>query len=245
MDLIGDTGTTELGYLLLLAGTLLLAVVFAVQTAMLSRKLRQREAHGRQLEELAYFDPLTRLPNRRLLLDRLQQGLYAAERENSNVAVYFVDLDSFKVINDRYGHNVGDRVLTDLATLWSAGLRATDTLARWGGDEFVIVTDGIDSAKDIHTVIERLKNAVNAPLEVMGQEVAVQMSIGVAVGCQGIESPEDLIRRADAAMYRAKRSGDEHEYEIVGRPDCLKRITGLGFIPQINAGEAEYVRVTA
>jgi diguanylate cyclase (GGDEF)-like protein len=245
MNLIGDPGTTELGYLLLLAGVLLLAIVFAVQTALLSRRLRQREALGRQMEELAYFDPLTQLPNRRLLSDRLQRALYAAERQQSNAAVYFIDLDDFKSINDRFGHAVGDQVLAGLARVWSEELRAIDTLARWGGDEFVVVTDGIASAADIHSVVERLQRAISVPLEVMGHAVTVRMSLGVAVGCEGQELPAKLIQCADSAMYRAKRSGEGHDYEVVGRPECLKRIAGLGFVPSLPAAEAEYVRVTA
>lgn len=245
MDLIGDPGRTELGYLLLLAGTLLLAVVFAIQTMVLSRRLRQHQAHGRQMEELAYFDPLTKLPNRRLLLDRLQQALYTSERQNTSVAVYFVDLDTFKEINDRFGHAVGDRVLAELAQRWSAELRATDTLARWGGDEYVVVTNGIVSADDIHSVVERLQNVTAEPLDVTDHEITVSMSLGVAVGRLGSESPGDLIKCADVAMYRAKRSGNEGHYEIVGQPECLKRITGLGFVHSLEDNGAGYVRITA
>jgi len=245
MNLIGDPGTTELGYMLLLAGTVLLAIVFAIQTAMLSRRLRRREAHGREMEELAYFDPLTHLPNRRLLFDRLQQALYASERQHACTAVYFIDLDSFKEINDQHGHGLGDHVLQELARRWLGELRAIDTLARWGGDEFVVVTDGIESAADIHTVTERLHIVTRMPIEIEGKQVFVAMSLGVAVGCEGSESPEDLIRCADSAMYRAKRTGGPHDYEIVGRPECLERINGLGFIPSMPGVTAEYVRVIA
>lgn len=245
MDLIGDTGRTELGFLLLLAGSLLLTVVFAIQTAVLSRQNRRHRAHNRQMEELAYFDPLTRLPNRRLLLDRLQQALYASERQGVSVAVYFVDLNSFKAINDRFGHAVGDRVLTELSKRWSESLRATDTLARWGGDEFVVVTSGIENAADIHTVVDRLQAVTNNSFTVDEREISLSMSLGVAVGHKGSESPEDLIRCADAAMYRAKRSGAEDGFEIVGRPECLKRITGLGFVPNPESNDTGYVRITA
>ncbi len=245
MDLIGTPGGTELGYLLLLAGTTLLAIVFAIQTVILSRNLRRHRAHSRQMEELAYFDPLTKLPNRRLLLDRLQQALHTAEREHSSAAVYFVDLDTFKGINDAYGHDVGDQVLTELSRRWSSELRATDTLARWGGDEFVVVTSGIVSADDIHSVVERLRSVTVEPLAVAGRQIALSLSIGVAVGHVGTDSPEDLIRCADAAMYRSKRSGADEQFEIVGRPECLTRITGLGFVQELHANGAGFVRVTA
>ncbi|MEZ4521853.1 MAG: GGDEF domain-containing protein [Thermomicrobiales bacterium] len=246
MNLVGDPGTTELGYALLLLGTLLLAIVFAIQTAILSRRLRQREAHGRLMEELAFFDPLTRLPNRRLLGDRLQHALYASERYNQGTAVYFVDLNSFKEINDRFGHEVGDSVLAELARRWQAELRATDTLARWGGDEFVVVTEGITSIADIQSVIARLQHVVDAPMVLNDHEVEITMSLGVAVGCRGMEQPEDLIRCADVAMYRAKRSGRSDDYEIVGKPACIERIAGLSVEADArSASDSEYVRALA
>ncbi|CAN5781991.1 hypothetical protein BH23CHL2_BH23CHL2_05440 [soil metagenome] len=246
MNLIGDLGSTELGFALLLFGTMLLAIVFAIQTAILSRRLRQQEAQRNQMEEIAFCDPLTRLPNRRLLLDRLQRALYTAERENSNTAIFFVDLDNFKQINDRFGHATGDAVLEELARRWGAELRAVDTLARWGGDEFVIITGGIMSASDIHLVAGRLQHASSAPLSVMGHQIQLSISIGVSVGCVGTDEPEDLIRCADVAMYRAKRSGGKPAYEIVGKAACIERITGLELEPAVPAPAAtEYVRVLA
>lgn len=243
MDLIGDPGATELGFAMLLGGTMLLAVVFAIQTALLRRKLRKREAYSRQMEEMAFVDQLTGLPNRRLLFDRLQQALYAAERNRQTTSVYFIDLDQFKSINDRYGHDVGDNVLRDLGQRWADAFRATDTVARWGGDEFVAVISGIDSADDIRNVVERLQSASNEPFVQDGQSVSVKLSVGVAVGCLGAEAPEDLIRRADAAMYRAKRSGNAPGYEIVGRPECLAHIAGLAYAPSTVSEETEFVRV--
>lgn len=247
MNLIGDPGTTELGFALLLLGTLLLAVVFAIQTAILSRRLRKHEAHSRQMEELAFFDALTRLPNRRLLYDRLQQALYASERNQSSTAVYFVDLDNFKEINDQFDHTVGDVVLTELARRWTNELRATDTLSRWGGDEFVVVTEGIMSASDIHSVSKRLQDVIDSPLTVMGNDVTLTMSIGVAVGCDGSDDPEDLIRCADVAMYRAKRSGEVSGYEIIGKAACIERIAGLEAEPPspLTFPATDYVRVLA
>ena len=243
VNLIGDPGTTELGYLLLLAGALLLVVVFAIQTAMLSRKLRQREAYSRQMEELAYNDPLTGLPNRRLLFDRLQQALHMAERDRNTTAVFFIDLDQFKSVNDQHGHDVGDHALIELGRRWSAALRATDTVARWGGDEFVAVTAGINSEADIRTIVDRLKEVCDAPLELTTEQIWIRLSLGVAVGCLGDEHPEDLIRRADAAMYRAKRAGTSPNYEIVGQPEALERIAGLPYSPGQTTNETEFVQV--
>ena len=197
MDLIGTPNTTELGYLLLLAGAILLAIVFAIQTALLSRKLRLREAHGREMEELAFFDPLTHLPNRRLLRDRLQRALYSAQRNQQGAAVYFIDLDRFKEINDRFGHALGDEVLAELSRRWSSGLRATDTLARWGGDEFVVVTEGIASAADIETVIHRLQRVAASPVQINGEQVDIQLSSWSCRWLSGYRGPgrPDTMRR--------------------------------------------------
>lgn len=225
MDLIGDPGSRELGYLLLLAGTVLLAVVFAIQTVILSRRLRLREEHGRKLEELAFVDPLTRLPNRRLLLDRLQHALYASDRQKTSAAVYFLDLDEFKTINDEFGHDVGDQVLATLAGRWSGALRAVDTLARWGGDEFIVLTEGMTSTADIHALLDRIRHTLDEPIVIDGNEIRLTLSAGIALGCSGEDNPADIIRCADAAMYRVKRSSDRHEIEIVGRDCCFERLS--------------------
>jgi len=246
MDLIGDPGSREVGYALVLLGTLLLAIVFAIQTWLLSRKLRRQIEQSRRLEEMAFIDPLTGLANRRLLLDRLQRSLHVAERNNSITAVYFLDLGDFKSINDRFGHETGDRVLRGLAERWLAHLRAVDTVARWGGDEFVIVTEGISSAADLRAVVRRLRAATSEPFVLEGEPVTIEISIGVAVGCKGTDAPEALIRCADAAMYRAKRSGEAPHYEIVGQRDCIARLSGLAADAERNPDpEAEFVRVLA
>jgi diguanylate cyclase (GGDEF)-like protein len=226
MDLIGDPGTRELGYVLLLFGTVLLAVVFAIQTLLLSRRLRLREEHGRRMEEMAFVDPLTRLPNRRLLLDRLQHALYASDRQQTSAAVYFLDLDEFKTVNDEFGHDVGDQVLSMLAERWMGTLRAVDTLARWGGDEFIVLTEGMTSSEDIHAVLDRLRGTLDEPIVVDGHEIKLTLSAGVALACTGAENPADVIRCADAAMYRVKRSDDRHEIEIVGLDCCFERLAG-------------------
>jgi diguanylate cyclase (GGDEF)-like protein len=246
MDLIGEPGSRELGFSLVLCGTMLLAAVFAIQTWVLSRRLRLREEQGRQLEELAFVDPLTRLPNRRLLLDRLQRSLYSAERFGNAAAVYFLDLDNFKAINDQFDHATGDLVLTGLATRWTREFRAADTVARWGGDEFVIVTEGISTADDINVVVQRLRAASAEPFLFDDKVITVNISVGVAVACRGTDNPEDLIRCADAAMYRAKRSGEAPGYEIVGQRHCIEAISGLASEQTRMPGHAaDYVRVSA
>jgi diguanylate cyclase (GGDEF)-like protein len=246
MDLIGDLGTRETGFVLVLFGTTLLAIVFAAQTWMLSRQLRRQAEQSRQLEAIAFNDPLTGLANRRLLFDRLQRSLHAAQRNRNVTAVYFLDLDNFKTINDRFGHDAGDEVLRGMAQRWTSHFRAVDTVARWGGDEFVIITEGIDTAADVRSVVARLRRATSEPFMLEGEPVVIEISIGVAVGCRGSDNPEALIRCADAAMYRAKRSGEAPHYEVVGQRECIEMLSGFAADRARNPDpEAEFVRVLA
>lgn|SRR5690606_2001091 len=246
MDLIGDPGSREIGYGLVLFGTVLLAAVFAIQTWLLSRRLRRQIEQSKRLEAMAFIDPLTGLANRRLLLDRLQRSLHVAQRNRNVTAVFFLDLDNFKDINDRFGHDAGDRALRDLAERWMSHFRAIDTVARWGGDEFVIVTEGINAAADIRAVVRRLREATAEPFVLEDERVTIEISIGVAVGCNGTDDPEALIRCADAAMYRAKRAGEAPHYEVVGQRECIAKLSGFAADASRNPDpEAEFVRVLA
>ncbi|TFD49644.1 sensor domain-containing diguanylate cyclase [Cryobacterium frigoriphilum] len=156
------------------------------------------------LARFALHDSLTGLPNRRLLVDRLEHALEAHTR-GGDVAVLFVDVDSFKAINDSLGHDGGDAVLTQIAERFLSSARAADTVARFGGDEFVILCAETD-AVTARIVGDRLLAALGPPLSIRGQDVPVTASIGVATARVG-DIAGDLIRRADAAMYRAKRGG--------------------------------------
>lgn len=154
---------------------------------------------------LARHDPLTDLPNRGILLDRLSRGLVLARRRRTRVALVFLDLDGFKPVNDRFGHAVGDTVLIQLAHRLRACVRATDTLARLGGDEFAILVEDADEAA-IEALCDRLMAAVSAGVTLAGQQVPLGASVGVAYSGGGV-SAEDLLRRADLAMYEAKARG--------------------------------------
>jgi diguanylate cyclase (GGDEF)-like protein len=159
----------------------------------------------------AFNDSLTGLPNRALLLDRLELALGRAEREEQPVSVLFLDLDGFKVVNDSLGHVAGDRLLIDVARRLSGCLRRGDTAARIGGDEFAILLGDIGDPDRAPHVAKRVIAALGEPFTVLGREVFISASIGIAYGQSDAES---LLRNADVAMYRAKRSGDAGAYAI-------------------------------
>jgi diguanylate cyclase (GGDEF)-like protein len=153
----------------------------------------------------AFHDSLTGLPNRALLLDRLELALGRAERSGQPVTVLFLDLDGFKVVNDSLGHLAGDRLLIDVARRLRDCLRRGDTAARIGGDEFAIVLGDGDEAERAPRVAERIIASLSQPFDLLGREVFISASIGIA---SGHEEPDDLLRNADVAMYRVKRSGE-------------------------------------
>lgn len=159
------------------------------------------------LRERNLHDPLTGLPNRTLLKERLEHAIARASRTNEVVAVLYVDLDHFKVVNDRFGHHVGDRLLIAVAKRLGEVVRGSDTLARLSGDEFVILCEGIDEAGSADRVADRV-NAALAPLfEIDGHSLHLTASVGVAFAGPGKEVPESLLRDADFAMYQAKNAG--------------------------------------
>jgi diguanylate cyclase len=157
------------------------------------------------LDTAALHDPLTGLPNRRLLLDRLGQAFRSAERTGKPVGVIFLDLGGFKSINDRFGHEAGDDALITVGGRIEREVRASDTVARFGGDEFVVVAEGLEWVQ-AEVLVERLRSAVSAPLEVRGSWVEIQVDIGVAVEHlpSGSDDVTALLNTADRAMYRAK-----------------------------------------
>ena len=159
------------------------------------------------LENVAYHDGLTRLPNRHLLMDRLRQSLAAAQRHGNRLALCFIDLDGFKQINDQHGHEAGDHLLIEIACLLSNGVRQVDTVARLGGDEFVLLLPDFDDTAQIEEIADRLLQAVSQPVAYGAAPLQVGMSIGIALYPDHADSCEKLIEQADRAMYRAKRSG--------------------------------------
>lgn len=165
-----------------------------------------QKAAEAKIRELADFDVLTGLPNRRLLNDRIRQMLAANEREQTPFALLFIDLDHFKRINDSLGHSVGDELLCAVARRLGGAVRKVDTLARLGGDEFIIALPGIQAAAAID-VARRIVEECNTPFLVAGHDLTVTPSVGVAMCPQDGKDVETLLRNADAAMYKAKEVG--------------------------------------
>jgi diguanylate cyclase (GGDEF)-like protein len=152
----------------------------------------------------ALHDGLTGFPNRALFLDRLQHALSASERHGTSVAVLFIDLDRFKVVNDSLGHAAGDEILVAVAKRLKGAIRDLDTAARFGGDEFAILAEDVDSLPAAIGVADRILAALRSPFTVWGKEFQISASIGIAVSEGATQKPEELIRNADLAMYRAK-----------------------------------------
>lgn len=159
-------------------------------------------------QKLAYFDVLTGLPNRRMLTDRLGLALAAARRECRPLALMFIDLDRFKYINDRFGHDVGDRLLVEVATRFAACVRACDTVARTGGDEFIVLLPEIKQPGNAERVAGKILAALGPPVECDGHIFEMSASIGVSLfDPQGADDGTELMQQADIAMYAAKQAG--------------------------------------
>jgi diguanylate cyclase (GGDEF)-like protein/PAS domain S-box-containing protein len=183
------------------------------------RDISERKSFERRLQHEATHDPLTGLPNRTLLLDRLETALARSRRHNTGMAVLFCDLDNFKVVNDSQGHSHGDRVLTEAARRLERQLRPGDTVSRFGGDEFVILCEDCAGVDDAVQIATRVDEAVSKAFTLDGSEVFVGVSIGIAMtgpGAGPVRDPESLIRDADAAMYRAKELG-RGRYQVFER----------------------------
>ena len=170
------------------------------------RDITDRKAMEARLEHQATHDPLTGLPNRVLLLDRLEVALGRAERTGSALAVLFVDLDRFKVVNDSLGHALGDRVLVSLADRIRQCVTTSQTVARFGGDEFVVLVEDLADVSDAVRLADDVAAVIARPVEVDPARLVVSASIGIALSAPG-DTPEAMLRNADAAMYRAKAAG--------------------------------------
>jgi diguanylate cyclase (GGDEF)-like protein/PAS domain S-box-containing protein len=169
--------------------------------------ISERRQYQAKLEHQATHDPLTGLPNRNLLEDRLQQAVLLAQRSGQRVSVAFVDLDNFKVVNDSLGHAAGDALLVETSRRLRDCLRGVDTVARYGGDEFVLILSGHASVNQAVNTLERVKQAVNQPLLIDGHELRVDCSIGVSLYPDDGADLQTLLRHADVAMNHAKERG--------------------------------------
>lgn len=189
-----------------------LAQGFAAQVGMILQRLRLEA----EVEFLAFHDPVTHLPNRRLFMDRLGQELAQNRRSQQKLAVAFIDLDNFKYANDTYGHAFGDQLLIEASTRMAGALRAGDTLARQGGDEFLILLNNLSDPQDALRVAERILGSISKPFEIQGHEVLLSASIGIAYAPHDSQDASELVQFADTAMYQAKQQG-KNCYRFFGR----------------------------
>lgn len=178
--------------------------------------IERKRAHSR-LEFLALYDQLTELPNRALLLDRLQGAVQRAQRNTLQLAVLYLDMDNFKQINDTYGHTTGDQLLQEAAHRLRQCIRGSDTVGRLGGDEFAIVLENINSYEDATSVAESILVTLSAPYILNGRALLSSPSVGIAAYPEHGQAEQQLLQLADEAMYVAKRNGGKG-YSIAGRP---------------------------
>ena len=193
---------------------------------MVFRDVSKARAMEAKLSHLAQHDFLTGLPNRMLLMDRLDQAIARARRHGRRVAVLFLDLDGFKHINDSLGHAVGDRLLQNTGKRLAAAVRASDTVSRQGGDEFVVVLCEVEEPQNVARHAEKILAALSAPHALAGGETHVDASIGISFFPDDGQDAEALIRCADTAMYRAKENG-RNTYEFF-EPEMSVRAVARG-----------------
>jgi diguanylate cyclase (GGDEF)-like protein len=189
---------------------------FAKMLATIEQQTDEINQFPRRLDQLArqaFRDSLTSLPNRSLFMDRLAHALTRTERRGEQLAILFLDLDRFKVVNDSLGHGVGDQLLIGVSQRLASCLRPEDTIARLGGDEFAILIEDVKDDKAPAAVADRLTGELQQPFTVEGREVVITVSIGIAMSTARRMTPEDILRDADLAMYHAKGKG-KARYEI-------------------------------
>jgi diguanylate cyclase (GGDEF)-like protein len=206
----GDVGWLALVIIIVTLAVLAIALIISVldlrlesRTSMLAISLAEA---NQELTYLALHDNLTKLPNRVLLEDRLDRAIQGANRENSRFALMFMDLDGFKTVNDAYGHHIGDLLLVEVAQRIGLNVRSQDTIARVGGDEFVLLA-GVAEPADAATLADKVLTAIQEPFQVAGRLLRISTSIGIAMYPGDGVRQDDLLTNADAAMYHAKALG--------------------------------------
>jgi diguanylate cyclase (GGDEF)-like protein len=199
----------------ILGGILLILTLITVFFGFnISRYIKMSVAAARELEQsqqelnrLAYYDRITGLPNRSLAIDRLSQSLKSIQRSKLHTAVMFIDLDGFKPVNDKYGHAIGDEILARVGKRVTSCIRKDDTVARVGGDEFLVILTGLASEDDIDEIAKTILQSLGRSFQVGEKAVEITASIGIAVALRDGNDPEELIGRADDAMYCSKHNG--------------------------------------
>ncbi len=189
-------------------------------------------AHEVELSRIANYDALTGLPNQHLLPDRIGQAVALARISNKLLAVCYLDLDDFKPINDLYGHDAGDNLLFALAERIKKTLRAGDTLARTGGDEFVLICSGFSHLEDVYAMLDRVLTEVRVPVLIEDNAISMTSSIGVTLFPEDNSNPDAMLRHADQAMYRAKEAGKDC-YHLFDSEHEVKRHEHRQFIHRL------------
>jgi diguanylate cyclase (GGDEF)-like protein/PAS domain S-box-containing protein len=189
----------------------------------------------KMLKQLAYHDALTNLPNRTLLLDRLNQAIMQSQRDDHYLAVCYLDLDGFKPINDTYGHEAGDELLVAMAERLMEYKRSADTIARLGGDEFVILLLGLENESEYEHIMQRILNIINQPFVIAQEQVKVSASIGISIYPDDDSDADTLLRHADQAMYQAKQEGKNRIHLFDKKKDIEVR-TQHAYLAQIATG---------
>jgi diguanylate cyclase (GGDEF)-like protein len=187
---------------------------------IVGRDVTDHHRMEKQLAYMAYHDGLTGLPNRGLFIDRLRTALARGKRNNTLTAVVFLDLDQFKEINDIHGHMEGDNVLRDVAARLGATVRESDTVARFGGDEFAFVFSDMQDHEHLQPLIQRIHEQFHVPFLVAGNSMLVTASLGVSVAPEDGDTLDQLMRHADIAMYVAKGAGGDsvQRYQQASEP---------------------------
>jgi len=223
--------------------------------------ITQIKNQQRTLEQMAHYDALTLLPNRTLFIDRFNQAIAHADRTKRSLAVCFIDLDNFKLINDNYGHNVGDKVLIEVAERFKSNLRGEDSISRQGGDEFALLLSDIQTFADCEDILKRIRHSLAQPLVLDGICHAITASVGVTLYPNGKGEIDTLIRHADQAMYQVKLSGgdgyhlfnEEKDQQIIKKQHELNKIINaiqneeftLYYQPKVNMKTGEVYGVEA
>jgi len=183
----------------------------------LEQKVQQRTEElsnaNQHLQFLATHDNLTGLPNRVLFFDRLEQAIKKSRRQEQRFALFFIDLDDFKRINDSFGHLAGDQVLQTISTFLSDTVRDSDTVARLAGDEFTIILDNVNSVSNVESLAQKVIEAVSQPIEVSQENIIMTTSLGISLFPDDGEDAEILLRKADVAMYKIKE-GSKNSYRL-------------------------------
>jgi len=171
------------------------------------------------LSRLAFYDSLTGLPNRNLFNDRLDRALAVGQRNRSTFALLYIDIDHFKRVNDAFGHEAGDELLREVAVRLAQSVRASDTVARWGGDEFVAILDGVVDQQLVARIASKLLTACSSPYAVRGRDCRITLSIGASLYPRDGHDAATLLERADRAMYEVKARG-RNGYHALEQPVC-------------------------